>query len=113
MPDEAAPQHFPDEWIDDQGYPTDAALERIRKWPMPDLKELMAFLKSIWWHADWGWEEVDDIVNDLGKQVHLYRIHTGGWSGNEDLIGAFEENYMCWTMLFYTHRRGGHYEFYI
>ena len=44
------------------------------------------------------------------NQATLY-ISTGGWSGNEDLIGAMQNNAMLWIMTWVSSRRGGHYTF--
>src|SRR5712671_3118024 len=91
--------------VDDEGYPTDGALDRIRAWPMADLRGLMAFVHEIWCWPDWGWtEEIKD-----GKPT--YAISTGGWSGNESVIGALEANNMFWLLCWQSSRRGGHYEF--
>lgn len=36
---------------------------------------------------------------------------TGGWSGNEEIIGAMMENRPAWLELWYSTTRGGKYEF--
>lgn len=36
---------------------------------------------------------------------------TGGWSGNESIIGAMQKNRMVWNFLWEQSRRGGHYVF--
>jgi len=65
----------------------------------------MDFVHSLWHWPDWGWKELatDDRTT--------YDISTGGWSGNEELIGAMRENFMFWSMCWVSSRRGGHYIF--
>lgn len=83
-------------------YPTDAQLELIRKWETNDFPNLMAFIRQIWEFADAGyWKQDGDI----------YWISTAGWSGNEDIISAMQDNHMIWIMNWYRTTRGGHYIF--
>ena len=89
------------EMLDDEGYPTDAALDVIRLWPFTDAKGWFRFIESIWHLADWGWKERDNE----------YHISTAGWSGNESIIGAMQENHVLWTLTWVQSRRGGHYIF--
>ena len=89
---------------DEHGYPTDEELEKIAKWPAYPVHEfhaLMAFVYSLWTYGDWGWK----------REGKRYNISTGGWSGNEVLIGALEENQMFWALYWEQSRRGGHYLF--
>jgi len=83
----------------------DGELAEMREWPIDsasDCRELLDYVKSFWTHADWGyWRE------EAGE----YYISTGGWSGNESLIGALRENRMFWLSCWVQSRRGGHYIF--
>ena len=88
------------ELLDDDGYPTDETLARIRTWPCGDFDGLMAFINSIWWQK-YGWKEARGYVH----------MSTGGWSGNEDIISALRENRVFWAMFWYSNKRGGHYIF--
>jgi len=84
------------------GYPDDAELKKIAKWSPFDLEGLMAFVRTLWGAADMGyWRQRG------GK----YWISTAGWSGNESIIGALEENYVFWAICWLQSRRGGHYIF--
>jgi len=95
-------------------YPTDDDLQRIREWSGDDDRALLAFVKSRWWAADWGWHEYDGVSDGM-RGVHpmrVYLISTGGWSGNELLIDALKDSRsFLWWRSWYSHRRGGHYEF--
>ena len=99
------------ELVDDNGYPTDSALEIIRIWHWSKPKELFEFIKSIWWQPDWGWTEGLEHVEDAATDKYRYNISTGGWSGNESIIHALQSNIMIWSIYWYQSRRGGHYIF--
>jgi len=88
---------------DYNGYPTEEELRTIAEWPWNDLKGMMEYVRSIWWMPDWGFEETMEGV---------YSISTGGWSGNEDIIGAMKDNRVWWSTWWAVHERGGHYKFY-
>lgn len=88
----------------DDGYPDEDELRRIREWPHEGgFPGLMDFVRERWAYADWGWT--------VDGETKTYRISTGGWSGNESLVEALQENTMFWTLCWESSRRGGHYEF--
>jgi hypothetical protein len=82
-------------------YPTDEELKRIEKWPYSDPLGWLKFVESIWWMADWG-------ITWRPRRVY---ISTGGWSGNEDIIESMKKNFILWSQLWVSVRRGGHYVF--
>jgi hypothetical protein len=83
-------------------YPSDDELKKIEAWPPGgDFADLMEFAKSIWWMADWGWHQKGPI----------YKVSTGGWSGNEEIIGAMQKNFIFWSQCWRVHRTGGHFVF--
>lgn len=89
---------------DQDGYPTEAELDRIRTWPpSAGWREAFAFIRTCWWAADWGFSEQGDA----------YSLSTGGWSGNEEIITAMMANKLLWTVCWSSVRRGGHYVFQI
>lgn len=95
------------DYLDEDGYPTDEALEMIRTWNHDNkFRDLMDFVKNIWWKPEWGWYET---VDEKGHSV--YNISTGGWSGNESIIDALQDNYIFWGFCWEQSRRGGHYIF--
>lgn len=100
-----------DNWLDEDGYPTDAALETIRTWPWNN-DGWFDFIEEIWWAADWGWKEaIEPSQFDDEKLVRKYYLSTGGWSGNESIISAMQENSWLWNWYWEQSRRGGHYIF--
>jgi len=86
--------------FDRQGYPTLETFRAIREWPGSDLWGLIHFVRDAWYY-DNSWNEVDRTI----------RVHTGGWSGNEDLISSLQDNFIFWSMCWVSTRRGGHYVF--
>lgn len=88
---------------DQRGYPTEEELETIRNWDHNDLTGMMEYIRDIWWSSSWGFHE---------HQEGVYTLDTGGWSGNEEIIGAMRSNHVWWMMFWAEHRRGGHYTFY-
>jgi len=90
-----------EDWLDDDGYPTDATLKRVAEWPHTDIPALLDFLKSIWWCPDM-------LMDRAGGKLHM---STGGWSGNESIIKALQQNRIFWVMHWESSRRGGHHEF--
>jgi len=82
-------------------YPTDDELKKIEEWPYSDPMGWFEFVENIWWMPDWG----------ISKVRNRLYMSTGGWSGNEEIIGAMRKNFILWSQLWYSVRRGGHYIF--
>jgi hypothetical protein len=100
------------EWLDEDGYPTDDALERIEYWPYNDPKGWFEFIQAIWHFSSWGWKELTEPSDwKENTMVLRYYISTGGWSGNEDIIRAMQANHVLWSTTWVQTRRGGHYIF--
>jgi hypothetical protein len=92
--------------LDEDGYPTAVALEKIRAWEISgpeSVDALWAFVRSLWYYPDY--------FSPRGNGY--WDVSTGGWSGNEDVIVALSENFMFWSLCWYSGRRGGHYVFHI
>jgi len=86
---------------DEHGYPTDKELEMLQLYCVDlQMENLMEHLRLIWHHPDWG------IVMD-GPEIEL---HTGGWSGNEEIIRTMVGT-MFWAACWQMSKRGGHYYF--
>jgi len=93
---------------DDERYPTDEELEKIRTWPLTDPVGWLNYARSLWHIVEWGWP----IENPAGSFV---LVSTGGWSGNEEIIYAMQEAHygLLWHMVWEQTRKGGHYTFLI
>jgi hypothetical protein len=89
---------------DAKGYPTDEEGKAIAAWPADDPTGFFAAVRAAWWAADWGWTETR---HDGEVTLH---VSTGGWSGNEELIGIMRRHDL-WPMTWQATRRGGHYTF--
>jgi hypothetical protein len=100
---------------DRDGYPTEAEVERVKAWEVRNARDaaaLLRYLRTIWWNADWGFpEEASEVKDILGHPALQWSISTGGWSGNEELVGAMQVNQMFWMVAWFSSRRGGHYQF--
>ena len=92
---------------DQDGYPTDVELAEIRDYDVlhNPVSGLVALL-----YATWHWGIHDDWVTARGK--HLY-LATGGWSGNESIIGALKQNRLFWSMCWHKSMTGGAYWFHL
>lgn len=100
------------ELLDEDGYPTEAALRIVENWPYENIKGWFEFVKSIWSYTDWGWKEiVQDHDYRAGKKVLRYKISTAGWSGNESIVKSMQGNDLLWHITWVESRRGGHYVF--
>jgi len=86
--------------MDESGYPTEKELTKIREWDPLDADGLIDYVESLWRYADWGFIRRGDRLT----------LHTGGWSGNEDIIGALEST-LFWQLSWEKSTRGGHYWF--
>ena len=83
---------------DEDGYPVEVELAPCRG--SDDYDSLMQHVASIW-----HWPERVVQFN------YKWELSTGGWSGNEEIIGALKMNTMFWMFCWVQSRRGGHYIF--
>lgn len=88
--------------MDIHGYPEEHELDKIEKWDYNDIPALMGYVKERWKYANAGYFRI-------GRK-YLY-LSTGGWSGNESIIGALKANIMFWAICWWSSKRGGHYIF--
>lgn len=81
-------------------YPEEDELDKIKNWPYEDFKGLLDYCMSLWTYSDYA-----------TKRGSNYRFATGGWSGNESIIYALEENKIFWMSCWMLSARGGLYKF--
>jgi hypothetical protein len=98
------------DYLDEDGYPTEDALDRIEHWYYNDPKGWFKFIESIWHLKSWGWTELKRAELDSVDKI-MFHISTAGWSGNEDIIRAMQQNHILWSDTWVESRRGGHYVF--
>lgn len=80
-------------------YPTEEELNELENFDVIHrLKDFLELLEDLW-NTDYGSFEL------TGKKVKTLKLVTGGWSGNEDILGAmpFMFNSLYWQSSF----RGG------
>lgn len=88
--------------FDRDGYPSTATtnyIEDYSDWENP--KELFDFAADAW-NDTYG-----KVTITHGKKTY-YRFVTGGWSGNEDIIYALQENVIAISHWFSSVRGGLH-----
>lgn len=86
-------------------YPSNEELTKIALWKInfkSDFLALMEYIHGLWAYANDGyWEQKGDV----------FMISTAGWSGNEEIIAALQENLYFWLVYWQQSTRGGHYIF--
>lgn len=91
--------------LDDDGYPTDGTLETIKNFVVnndEDCEKLLQMASQVWLYPDYFTKD---------ESTKCWFVSTGGWSGNEDVIKALNENHVFWMLYWKQTRVGGHYVF--
>lgn len=83
--------------MDANEYPTDDELTRITTWPYTDFMGLMDYVESHCWSS----------YGSFNRQGREFRLITGGWSGNEEVVRALERNAMFGAVCWQSSHRGG------
>ena len=101
---------IPETLLDFDGYPTDEYLQFIRDYTnetMP-IMDMVGIICDNWYFDDWGFKLHKKYA---GKRK--LELHTGGWSGNEEIIAALLSNiYLThFKMRYVKWYTGGHYYF--
>ena len=92
--------------LDEDNYPDDKSLKQIKNWDILT-QGIDGLLNLIEDNTNWA----DRQIYKTGKRVIYYEYHTGGWSGNEDVIDALHHNFLFWSLYWEKTTRGGHYYF--
>jgi hypothetical protein len=96
--------------LDEEGYPTEEYLQFIRDYEPTKLPimEMVSIICENWYYGDWGWR-----LKRKYRGIRKLELHTGGWSGNEDIIAAIKSNiYLThFTMRHVAWETGGHFYF--
>lgn len=91
-------------------YPTEDELEVIKAWKSEDdYNALLEYVESMWAYPTYANSEI--VGSETGEPQRQWWFSTGGWSGNEEIIGALMANQTFWLLHWVSSRRGGHYEF--
>jgi hypothetical protein len=103
---------IPDELLDSRGYPTLEWLQFLENYEPCEELPLMTVIRDIlpkgWYMAEWGY-----VLRKKYRGVIKLELHTGGWSGNEEIISAIlsNMNFTHFKMQYVGWRAGGHYYF--
>lgn len=85
-----------------RGYPTEEELNKIKTWEIHSIEDyhaLMRYIKSLWAYPDYFKRDYN--------YPDAYRLVTGGWSGNVQIIQAMNENHVLIAFYWYSSDRGG------
>jgi hypothetical protein len=98
--------NIPETFLDYEGYPTQEYLEWLKAYPFTTASDWIEFVKVIM--DNWQFEGCKLRRPYKGKRTFV--LHTWGWSGNEEIIAALQEN--TFFFLFHTEwHAGGHFYF--
>lgn len=92
---------------DKDGYPTEEEIKTIQEWDLLKYKvqDLLEYVRDCWWDAEGGFDL------DYEPELIILTLHTSGWSGNEEIIGALQSNILFWSLYWEQSNRGGHFIF--
>lgn len=93
--------------MDDDGYPDEEDLQQVRDHAGFQPEDACALLEQV--RSLWHWPNYATVTQVGDKLRHEFC--TGGWSGNESLIAALEDNTMFWLRWWQLSERGGRYVF--
>lgn len=98
-------------YLDEEGYPTELLLGIISNYQAADMP-ILDFLETYIFPHWWGGERQYKLHQKY-KGVRKLQLHTGGWSGNEDMINAIMHSFWLteFPMQYLRWERGGHYYF--
>jgi hypothetical protein len=98
------------EFMDNEGYPTEFLIKTIEKFNGLDPKDIWNFWTHIilpcWIYYDLDWMKET-------KNYWKLELHTGSWSGNEEIMRAILSNgYLTkWACSYRKWKTGGHHYF--
>lgn len=98
--------------MDNEGYPEEYELKLIEQWDWRDVFGLIDYIGDRWAYGGHGFRKSWGKSKYSKRSVLFLELHTGGWSGNEEIINALLANYMAVAVLGYKQwNTGGHYKF--
>ena len=101
---------LPDGLLDDEGYPREEYLKFIRDFRVNTMP-IIDFIQII--RETWKYSDMGCYLSRRYKGKYKLKLHTLGWSGNEEIITEILNNIhltrVC--MKYYQWQVGGHYYF--
>lgn len=83
--------------LDGVSYPSEEVLQSLSKSHVKqNHREMLKLVKSLWYYPDY-----------VTVEDETYTFRTGGWSGNESLINALQQNTLFWSFCWEMSARGG------
>lgn len=92
------------EW-DDEGYPTEESLELLEKMDWHEFARFVVFAEP----ENWNNYGLIERKYDTEEEEWLVTYATGGWSGNESILGSLSKSF-GWFAFHSKWERGGYYE---
>lgn len=94
-----------------EGYPTEEFISFLREWNCESpysINDVLDMVEQAWEHRDLGFKR---RRQRNGRQT--IEMHTLGWSGNEEIIGAIISNIWLthFKLQYFKWITGGHYYF--
>lgn len=101
---------IPTNLFDENGYPTDEWLDFIKTYKPDETLPIIRFVDSLL--VD-GWYCYGFKLGRKYRGKRKLELHTGGWSGNEEIIAAIKSNIMLthFKMRYVMWKVGGHHYF--
>ena len=104
--------------FDEDGYPSEETCEQIGNYPIKGYQDCLNLLRQVkkLWKYD-SFQESEEVPDDISRpsifddEKIWFRLATVGWSGNESIISALEQNRMFWALSWCMSQRGGLYVF--
>lgn len=93
--------------LDVHGYPTEEWIDFIGKYTPDESLPLLKFLELL----SEGWAMTGFVLHRKYKGKRKLELHTGGWSGNEEIISAILANVELTQMRYVMWKTGGHHYF--
>lgn len=81
-------------------YPTETDLEKIKTWDIADIDGLLDYIQPLF-----------EGYGRLTRKKRTFEMATGGWSGNEEIISALQQNVIFWSVCWMESKRGGWFKF--
>ena len=103
---------LPEVLLDHEKYPTEEYLSWLKAWDEVSPEEINIFLKTVIESLSRAWLEPEYgiVVHRKRNGMVRYELHTGEWSGNEEIITSLKQNFYFW-MFWEMSRVGGHHYF--
>ena len=97
---------------DQDGYPLEEELEKIKAWDIKKdgVEELLDLIEGCWHWPDCCFVKKTGFTHFFRKPCIKLELHTGGWSGNEEIMGILQSSDF-WILYWVKSERGGHYYF--